>query len=226
MTAIYIIGGICLFLFAVCMIRAEAVISFDGEFGLTVRAAGIPIRILPKKQKKIRLRDYTPRAVERRRKKEEKRAAKKERRAAKKEAKKAKGASGKKEKKKTDVLATVRLIAAAVKTAVSRFGKHLRVRVARLHLAVATGDAASTAILYGAVSQTVAYTAALLDSTSTLKNPAKSDVRIYADYLSEKTSADIEIGFSLRVWQLLDILFRSGFSIIRQMIRANAEKNN
>ena len=217
MTAIYIIGGICLFLFAVCMIRAEAVISFDGEFGLTVRAAGIPIRILPKKQKKIRLRDYTPRAVERRRKKEEKRAAKKERRAAKKEAKKAKGASGKKEKKKTDVLATVRLIAAAVKTAVSRFGKHLRVRVARLHLAVATGDAASTAILYGAVSQTVAYT---------LKNPAKSDVRIYADYLSEKTSADIEIGFSLRVWQLLDILFRSGFSIIRQMIRANAEKNN
>ena len=52
MTAIYIIGGICLFLFAVCMIRAEAVLSYAEEFGLTVRVAGIPFRILPKRQKK------------------------------------------------------------------------------------------------------------------------------------------------------------------------------
>lgn len=92
-------------------------------------------------------------------------------------------------------------------------------RVARLHINVATGDAASTAILYGTVAQSAAYIAALLDSTKTLKNAARADVDIHADYLSEKTTADIEIGFSLRVWQVIDILIRTGITFIKKEIR-------
>ena len=98
----------------------------------------------------------------------------------------------------------------------SRFAKHLRVRVARLHISVATGDAAKTAITYGMISQSASYIAALLDSTGTLRYPARSDVDIHADYLSEKTAADIEIGFSLCVWQLFDILIRTGITFIKQ----------
>lgn len=100
-----------------------------------------------------------------------------------------------------------------------RFARHLRVRVARLHINVATGDAANTAILYGAIAQSAAYIAALLDSTKTLKNPARSDVDIRADYLSEKTTADIEIGFSIRVWQVFDVLIRTGITFIKKEIK-------
>ena len=121
--------------------------------------------------------------------------------------------------KKKPLGETISLILALVKTAVGRFAKHLRVRVARLHINVATGDAASTAILYGTVAQSAAYIAALLDSTKTLKNAARADVDIHADYLSEKTTADIEIGFSLRVWQVIDILIRTGITFIKKEIR-------
>ena len=101
--------------------------------------------------------------------------------------------------------------------AVGRFSKHLRIRIAKLHINVATGDAASTAILYGTIAQSVAYLAAILDSTSTLRFPTRSDVDIRADYLSESTTVDIEIGFSICVWQLFDILFRTGFKLVKHL---------
>ena len=135
-----------------------------------------------------------------------------------KEADKAKKAELKKQGKlkKKPLGDIISLILALVKTAVSIFAKHLRVRVARLHISVATGDAAKTAITYGMISQSASYIAALLDSTGTLRYPARSDVDIHADYLSEKTAADIEIGFSLCVWQLFDILIRTGITFIKQ----------
>ena len=52
MTGWIIAGGILLLLFLIAMIRGEAVLEYNGEFGLTVRVAGIPVRILPKKPKR------------------------------------------------------------------------------------------------------------------------------------------------------------------------------
>ncbi|MCQ2428180.1 MAG: hypothetical protein MJ137_07265 [Clostridia bacterium] len=230
MTALYIIGGILLFFFLIGMIRAEVVISYAEEFGLTVRIAGIPIRILPTSPKKDRLKDYTPAAMEKKRKKAEKKEkskaekkAKKERKKEKDKQKKAEAEKAGKAKKKTslkDIEKIIRLITSVVKTAVTRFAKSLRIRVARLHVGVATGDAAQTAVMYGAVTQAVSYLAYLLDSTSTLRYPAKSDVSIYADFLSEKPVLDIEIGLSICVWQVFDLLFRSAGAAIRELIKS------
>jgi len=235
-TALYIIGGIVLFFFLIGLIRAEVVISYADEFGLTVRVAGIPIRIIPKKPKKVKLSDYTPRALERKRKKAEKKEKKKADKAAKKAAKKEKAAkkaendakAGKPQKKKKmtleDVEKIVGLITAVVKTALSRFGKHIRVRIARLHVGVATGDAAETAIMYGAISQAVCYLAHLLDSTATLRHPAKSDVNIYPDFISESPVLDIEIGISICIWQVFDLIFRSAASAIKALAKYNSQK--
>ena len=223
MTWLWITGGILLFLFLLGLVRAEAVISYAEEFGLTVRIAGIPIRLFPKREKKVRISRYTPRAIARRKRKEERKAARK----AKKAAKKKSAAEKKKEKDKKkspsgkkDIAKIIKLVTSVAKTALRRFGKHLRIRIARLHVGVATGDAAETAVLYGAVSQSVAYLAELLDSTSTLRHPAKSDVRIWADYLSEKPVLDIEIGLSLCVWQVLDLVFRSAASAIKALAKS------
>ena len=222
--ALYIIGGILLFFAFIGSLRAEVLIAYSDEFALTVRVLGIPIKIIPKKKKKIKLSAYSKKnrakyeaaQKEKAIKKSKKKAEKKKKKDAAKAKKKADKAAGKAKPKKP-LSETIDMILDLVKVAVGRFAKHLRIRIARLHIGVATGDAASTAILYGAIAPSVACIAALLDSTSTLRYPAKTDVDIHADYLSEKMQIDIEIGFSICVWQLFDILFRTGFRLTKHL---------
>ncbi len=231
MTALYIIGAIILFFFLVGLIRVEAVIYYSDEFALTVRVLGIPIRIIPARPRTVRIRDYSPKALEKRRRKEEKKAKKKALKDAKKQKKKDKKDAEKKAKaekaksgaktqeKKTDIAKIISLVTKAVAAFIRRFGKSLRIRVAKLHVGVAAGDAAKTAILYGTVVQAVCYLANMLDATSTLKNPVKSDVQIYADYLSEKPVLDIEIGFSLCIWQLFSMAFGAVGAALRELMK-------
>lgn len=224
LTALYIIGGILLFFLLIAMLRAEVLIAYSDELRLTVRILGIPIKILPKKKKKIKLSAYSRKnrakyeAAEREKasKKAKKKSEKKKKKEDAKAKKKADKAAGKLKPRKP-LGETIAMIKDLVAVAVGRFAKHIRIRVAHLHIGVATGDAASTAILFGAIAPTVACIAALLDSTSTLRHPARSDVDIHADYLSESMQIDIEIGFSICVWQLFDILFRTGFALIKHL---------
>ena len=222
--ALYIIGGILLFFAFIASLRAEVLIAYSDEFALSVRVLGIPIKILPKKKKKIKISAYSKKnrakyeaeQKEKAIKKAKKKSEKKKKKDAAKAKKKADKAAGKAKPKKP-LSETIDMILDLVKVAVGRFAKHLRIRIARLHIGVATGDAASTAILYGAIAPSAACIAALLDSTSTLRYPAKTDVDIHADYLSEKMQIDIEIGFSICVWQLFDILFRTGFRLTKHL---------
>lgn len=222
--ALYIIGGILLFFAFIASLRAEVLIAYSDEFALTVRVLGIPINILPKKKKKVKISAYSRKnrakyeAAEKEKalKKAKKKAEKKKKKDAAKAKKKADKAAGKVKPKKP-LSETIDMIRDLVAVFVGRFAKHLRIRIARLHIGVATGDAASTAILYGAIAPSVACIAALLDSTSTLRHPARTDVDIHADYLSEKMQIDIEIGFSICVWQLFDVLFRTGFRLTKHL---------
>jgi len=224
LTALYIIGGIILFFTFLCMIRADVTFTYAEEFGMRVKVLGITVFAIPGKPKKVRLRDYTPKALERKKRKAEKKALAKKKKAEKKALKKKKAASEDKKpakKQKTDVVALISLITAVVKTFVTKFAKSLRIKIAKLHVGVAGKDAAETAILYGTVSQGVCYLASLLDSTSTLKNPQKADVRIYADYLSEKPVIDMNITVSLHVGQVFGMVFSSAGTAIRELIKMN-----
>ncbi|MGM9642284.1 MAG: hypothetical protein ACI3XI_03645 [Eubacteriales bacterium] len=224
LTALYIIGGILLFFAFLASLRAEVLIAYSDELALTVRVLGIPIKILPKKKKKVKISAYSKKnrakyeaaqkekAIKKAKKKADKKKKKDEAKA-KKEADKAAG----KEKPKKPIGEIIDMIRDLVAVAVGRFAKHIRIRIARLHIGVATGDAATTAILYGTIAPTVVCIATYLDSTSTLRHPAKSDVDIHADYLSENMQIDIEIGFSICVWQLFDILFRTGFRLVKHL---------
>ena len=222
--ALYIIGGIVLFFAFIASLRAEILIAYSDDLALTIRVLGIPIKILPKKKKKVKISAYSRKnrakyeasEKEKALKKAKKNSEKKKKKEEAKAKKKADKAAGK-EKPKKPIGDIIEMIKDLVAVAVGRFAKHLRIRIARLHIGVATGDAATTAILYGAIAPTVACIAALLDSTSTLRHPAKSDVDIHADYLSERMQIDVEIGFSICVWQVFDVLFRTGFRLIKHL---------
>ena len=83
--------------------------------------------------------------------------------------------------------------------------KHLHLRAKRVHINVATGDAAETAIAYGAVSQSLAYLLAGLDKVTDLR-AAPPDVAVTADFLGERPSVDIKLIFSISVWGALAFL--------------------
>ena len=57
--ALYIIGGILLFFAFIASLRADVLIAYSDEFALTVRVLGIPIKILPKKKKKVKISAYS-----------------------------------------------------------------------------------------------------------------------------------------------------------------------
>ena len=83
--------------------------------------------------------------------------------------------------------------------------KHLRLHAAKLHINVATGDAARTAVLYGAVCQSLAYLLALLDRITRLR-AVEPDVAVNADFLGERSTADVRLELSVRLGGALLIL--------------------
>ena len=106
----------------------------------------------------------------------------------------------------------VRGIASAL---IRKTQKKLRLVAARLHINVATGDAAKTAVLYGLVCQSLAYLLAALDRVTKLR-AAEPDVAVTADYLAEKPSVDVKLVFSVRVAGVISLLISTALSYLRQ----------
>ena len=98
----------------------------------------------------------------------------------------------------------------------SRFAHHVRLRATRIVIKVATDDAAKTAILFGAVNQAVAAILEILDSSGKLQGLKSARILVAPDFTAEKTSADIHIVLSLRVWHMLDILLRAAWRFVKR----------
>lgn len=234
--ALIVIGVLALLIVGILLLRATVTIKYLDEFALTVRVLFLKFRILPAKEKKINPDDYSPRKFRRMIKKKEKLAEKRRRKAEKKAEKKAKKAaleekarrSGKTITKKkrdlSDIVEIVKLVGELLSVFVGRFAKHLKIKVARLRITVASDEAAKTACMYGAVSQGVAYILELLDRVTNLDYEKEADVAVLVDFNAGKPSADIEISFAISVWQLLDILLRTGGRFIAVSVK-NKNKN-
>ena len=148
----------------------------------------------------------------------------------KKEAKKEKKNAEKKENEDkkvslSGILDTVSLGTSIARAALGSFFGHLRVDVARFKITVATGDAASTAVAYGAVSQTVSYLFAILKNNKRVKGLKTAEMDIVCDFLGESPSADIKLSFSLRVWHIFHLAFASLKSLIKHKLKSPASKN-
>lgn len=227
MTVVLIVLGVLILLIAgVLLLRATVTIKYRDEVTLTLRVLFFTIRILPAKEKKPpRLRDYTPakfrRMLKKKRRKAEKKRLKAKKTAEKKAAKKAlkkspKQMSSHQSSKKRDLLENIELVKALVEVFCKRFAKHLRVTVARLKITVASDEAAKTAYMYGAVSQSVAYLTEVLDRITNLRYTNDAELGVLVDFGEAKPTADIDISVSMRVWQLLDVLLRTGFTFLQK----------
>ena len=211
MTALIIIFSILLVIALVLLIRIRVVIDYKGEdIKLHLRILGIPIRLLPRKQKKqkIKLSDYSY-------KKQQKALLKKPKKEKKKKKKESVNV-----KEKPPLSEAIPMIGDIVKFLLKKFFGHLRIDVTDIKITIGTDDAAKTAIMFGIVNQAAAALFDLLSTITNVKKNRKNEIAVYADFTSEKTVININIGFSLRIWHLFSIALGTLFKYLKNMLKS------
>lgn len=212
--------------------KAKVVVISDGEgTEITLKIYGIPIRILPAKEKKIKLSRYSKKNMEKRRLAEEEKKKKKAQKKADKSSKKDKAdGHALKKKEKPDDPAALTLVdninaaTSALGKLFLRFGKRFRIDLTRIIITVATGDAASTAILYGAVVPATQLLISAVDRFTNLKGLERADIDVRCDFLGKKSVVDIHIAASLRLWHLFDVLFAALGAFLKKRKERRREK--
>ena len=217
MTALIILGIILLFFVFLLSLKATVTIAYADELTLSVRVLCFKIRILPKKEKKGP-RSMSKKKAEKLRLKAKKKAQKKREAAkAKEEAKRQKKEAAKKRPKKSmsEILDTISMVRSIAAEVIRRFFKHLRIDVARVHVKVATGDAATTAVAYGAACTALNMLLPVLSQVKNFSLPREKDFSVEPDFLGETPTLDVKLSFSLRVWHL----FHVGFGALGKFLK-------
>ncbi len=236
MTALAVIGIILAVLFFILSLKATVKIEYCGEVSLSVRVLLFNIKILPSKKDKRRPQSMSAKKAAKLKAKleakEKKKRTKKAQKKKEKEEKKQALASGtaKKEKKSpSEILDIVELVLKLVQAVISKFFGHLKIKLARLRLVLGSEDAATTAILYGAVTQSINVLFPLLEGVKNFSVARNADIDVAADFTSEETQIDICIAFSLRVWHLFHIAFAALGKLIKyffKSLKRKEAKNN
>lgn len=226
-----VLGIILLCLWLIGMIRAQVVLIYNGELALKVKVFGMTVQIMPKKPKKpLNPDDFSPekyrkllaKEAKKQEKKEAKKAKSKQKKALKKKKAKDESASQapqkpKKKKGLADILDLVYMGVDALKSLGKSFGKHFEIEVVRLRITVCSEDAAQTAILYGILSQAVAYVLEILSQCTNIrvKKKNRGNILVDADFTAETLAADLHLIFKLRVWHLFAMIFSALGGIIK-----------
>lgn len=176
------------------------------------------------KTRRVRVSDYTLKKVERRRRREQKKL----RARAAKRLKKAAEPQDEQYKTVPDVMYIIKFVLNVIKVFCTQFAGRLKIRLLHLNVMVATGDPASTAILYGGVVQGVGYLMEFLRNTTDFDMPRRATLHVAPDFCAEKNKLDIRITVTVRLRRFLSLLYRSGIHSpddIRKFMKVKKIKN-
>ena len=215
MIALYIISAILLLLLLVAVLPVTLTVKYREELLVEMSVLAIKRRLYPKEKKKVKISDYSKKNIEKRRKKALKKKLKTEKKRQNKQKNQKSGATASPAKKRS-VVDSLELIKELLSTLIPKTAKRVKIKATRIIINVATDDAAKTALLFPAVNGAVLGLVAYLDNASKFKNLDKSNIAVKADFISEKTTADIEISFSLRSKHLIEILFASALKYVTE----------
>ena len=153
---LYILLGIVIFFTLILLIPVKLDISSTDKTELYLKILFIKIKLSPRK-KKINIKKYSPKAMEKARKKAEKKALAKQKKILKKKVKPQKTKEKKPSKIKeifkhpTDIPAFVTDVYDIISILVGKFSKRIKINVKSCNVIIGTDNAAKTAIVYGAV---------------------------------------------------------------------------
>lgn len=251
-TLLLVLLGIVLFFLAfsalLLSLRGTLTIAYKEEFSIYAKIFFIKIPIFPRKERKKRkLKRMSARKAARIRKRVEARKKYSAKNLiaqiiqkirdsfSSKDTKKAEDAPKKSVQKSetlpvkltvSDAIDIVTIITELVGAVVKRFTKHLRVKVARFNIKVASENAALTAVAYGSISQIINILLPILYTVENFTVPKEKDFSVVADFVSDKPEVDVEFSFSLRTWHILDICFSSIWGSAPKIIQKYTEISN
>ena len=107
---------------------------------------------------------------------------------------------------------------------IKKFFGHLQIKVSRIKLVVATDDAATTAVAYGAITQSLNILLPALESVKNFKGLRRADIDVRPDFLSDSPTVDVKISFSIRVWHLFDMAFAALGKFLKSKLSAESKK--
>ncbi len=218
MTGLFIFLGILALILIILFIRVRIIIDYHGEdLILKLKILGIPITLMPRgeKKRKIRLKDFSHKVLE-----------KKQRKAAKTNKKKTEKKQKKQiqQKEKAPLTEVIPEITRLVKYLLGKFLGHLRIDITKIYISVGSDNAATTAIMYGIINQAAAALLDILSAITNVKKDRKSEISVVADFTSDKIKTDINIGFSLVLWQLFSIALGTLFRYVGNMIKKQTKR--
>ena len=182
-------------------------IRYKESLCVALKILFIKIQLYPSKKKNKRYKHSMSKRKAKKIRDSLKKKPKKERKLFKKKKKEdEKEKEKKKEKKlsKNDILSIISIIISFVKNFIRLFSSSIRLKASRINLIVATDNAASTAITYGAVTEGINVLFPLLDGLKTVKKlPHGKDLSVGVDFLAEEPTIDIEIEIYIRIIRAL-----------------------
>jgi hypothetical protein len=201
--------------FILCL-RISVRLRADDEMSLTACIGFIRLKLYPANEKRLKLSDYR---IDRFRKKQAKIAHEKA-------AEIKKLIQKETVEEESDIQHAIEIIKKFLNVSgvfLKFFGKHLRVDVREIVLNVATGDAATTAILFGTAVAIMQNLYVLLVSNRHFHTGYKSCFIVEPDFLSDKSSIRVDVKFSFRMWQLIDIILHTLIEYFQQKNEADVK---
>lgn len=186
---IYVIGAIALLIAIILSIKVNVIVSYNNTLAVSIRILFIKIRLYPKKDKIAK----EPRKKKKKKKKEPIREDKKP--------------EGSDEEKSPSVVKVVWEIRQTILALIEKCMGALHFRFARLHIEVGCEDAAKTALVYGTVTQSVAYLVETLDNISNVEIASSSSIMVQSNFISRKSKAEAKIILYIRIISAIKLLF-------------------
>ena len=198
-------------LLLLCPVRLRIALHGEGEISIRAQALCFALFRYPKKKKPFRQKDYSPRALARRQRKlertqakQQKKLQKKQSRAAAKKRKPTATGSGA-SKKKSTLPEKLKLIGSLLREIPGPLFRYARIDLVALDVRIATGDAATTALAYGAACPAASYLLEGLHEFSNLHIHHPDRICVAPDFEAQKTSATLDLRLRLLLWQLLAV---------------------
>jgi hypothetical protein len=203
MVALIIILCIAAILALLLLTKVTLRIRYKESLCIDLKILFIKLRIYPSKKKPKRYRHSMSKRKAKKIRDSLKKKPKKERKIFKKK-KEDEEKDKEEELDKNDILSIISIIINFVKNFIRLFSKSIRLKASKIHLTVATDNAASTALTYAAVTESINVLFPLLDRIKAVKKlPHGKDLSVNVDFIAEEPTIDIEIELYIRVIRAL-----------------------
>lgn len=195
----------------------------DGDLSVHAGTLFIMPKIYPSKEIEIKLRNYTLKAIRREEKLLELEKLKKRKKEKGKKlsaAEKAASDAGLGNDLK-EIAAIIKFFWNLTSYVIERTGKWARVYIKMFYISVGAENSASTAVLYGIISQSASYFMKYLENNIDIKYKKNIQAGVYADFNSCKVEANLDIVIKFRTIHLLIVFI----NIIIKYFSENKIKN-